>query len=149
MGLELINLMASKSKQSPPTLPTTDKKKSVVDSHDTAAHEERDVLWLVQESIRVAVGVFDHLIQYDALDNNDDEMLLNYQTINAASMMNVVIAPMILEARSKDVILLGNLLDLRRLSPAASTAMVEVDERRIAQCIRSLVSGAIALTPKV
>ena len=29
------------------------------------------------------------------------------------------------------------------------TATVEVDERRLAQCIRSLVSGAIALTPKV
>ena len=150
MGLELLNLMASKQLQSSTKIPIMDKKKTTVSSRDNKKiNDEHDVLWLVQESIRVAVGVFDHLIQYDALDHNDDEMALHYQPINAASMMSAVIAPMKLEAQRKEVVLLGNLVDLRRLSPTAFSATVEVDERRIAQCIRSLVSGAIALTPKV
>ena len=150
MGLELLsNLTTSSSSTTTTTIPTTNTKKTVNGMHDAIIHDEHDVLWLVQESIRLSVSVFDHLIQYDALDHNDDEMALHYQSINAANMMNVVIAPMALEACRKDVMLSGNLVDLRRLSPTASSAMVDVDERRIAQCIRSLVSGAIALTPKV
>ena len=145
MGLELLNL--AMSQQLPFTTPT--EQQSTADGTGIVfTHEDHEALLLVQESIGVAVSVFDHLIQYDALDRVDDAMDLHYQSINAANMLNIIIAPMKLEARSKEVTLIGNLIDTRQLNPTAAAACVDVDERRIAQCIRSLVSGAIALTPK-
>lgn len=149
MGLELLNLAVSQ-KLPPITTPTGHQttENGAGNVFNVFTQEDHEALILVQESIRVAVNVFDNLLQFDALDREDDAMDLKYQSINAASMLNKIIAPMKLEARSKEVTLVGNLIDCRQLSPTASEAFVEVDERRIAQCIRSLVSGAISLTPK-
>ena len=139
MGLELLNLaMSQQSFTTSTAISTRGQQQSSLSNQQLSARsthgagggitqDDHELLLMVQESIRVAVGVFDHLIQYDALDNNDDEMLLHYQPIKAASMMNVVIAPMTLEARSKEVLLLGNLIDLRRLDSEAASGTLTVN----------------------
>ena len=140
MGLELLNLVMSQQSFTTSTaISTRGQQLSALSNQQLSTRSTRgavagggitqddhELLLMVQESIRVAVGVFDHLIQYDALDNNDDEMLLHYQPVKAASMMNVVIAPMTLEARRKEVLLLGNLIDLHRLDTEAAAGTITV-----------------------
>ena len=128
MGLEVLHLVMSP--QSPIPTSTSGQQQQpqtgAISSCGGGAitQEDLELLVLVQESIRVAVGVFDHLIQYDALDHNDDEMALHYQPINAASMMSAVIAPMKLEAQRKEVFLSGNLMNLRLLDTEVSAGIL-------------------------
>ena len=95
-------------------------------------------LQLVHESLKVAASIFDNLAEYDALGHEDQKMNLNIVPLNIATLIHTIVRPLQLQARRNNVEMMVDCLD----------AMVNVDQRRMAQAIRALVSTAIALTPK-
>ena len=101
--------------------------------------EDLEALQLVHESLSVAVAIFDNLAEYDAHGHENQKMELNIITMNAATLITKIVKLLQLQARRSNVQMqLNCFLD----------AMVDVDQRRMAQAIRALVSTAIALTPK-
>ena len=100
--------------------------------------EDFEALQLVHESLSVAVSIFDNLAEYDALGHENQKMDLNIMSLNAATLIHRIVRPLQLQARRNNVEMNADCLD----------AMVDVDQRRMAQAIRALISTAISLTPK-
>ena len=100
--------------------------------------EDFEALQLVHESLRVAAAIFDNLAEYDALGHEDQKMDLTLTSLNIATLIHRIVRPLQLQARRSNVEMSIDCLD----------AMVDVDQRRMDQAIRALVSTAIALTPK-
>ena len=131
MGLELLGVNVNDEANEDENIHTS----SAVTS---LPQEDFEALQLVHESLSVAVSIFDNLAEYDSLGHEHQKMDLNFISLNAATLIHRIVRLLQLQARRSNVEMSVDCLDV----------MVDVDQRRMAQAIRALVSTAIALTPK-
>jgi CheY-like chemotaxis protein len=106
--------------------------------------EFQENLALVHESIQVAESILDSLIEVDLRmhesDKNTHTMVLNTESIIIDKWLKDVSVPLQLHARRNQV-------NLRVLADKNTNLRVNLDHRRMAQALRSLIAYAIENTP--
>jgi signal transduction histidine kinase len=105
--------------------------------------EFNEELGLVQESLHVAEGIFNDLVEYDGLGSESAPLTLVYTPTRLPALVRQALGPLTLQARRGGVVLRDLLCEA-----GADAAVVEVDQRRIAQAVRTVLAGAIGAAPK-
>jgi hypothetical protein len=65
-----------------------------------SAREDKEALELVYESIRVAENIFDSLIDFEAHDDSDQMMNLQYEKVDWWKLIDSVVAPLKLQVET-------------------------------------------------
>ena len=105
--------------------------------------EFSEELGLVQESLHAAESIFNDLVAYDALGSESEQLTLVYTPMRLSALVRQALGPLTLQARRGGVVLRELLCEA-----GADAAVVDVDQRRIAQAVRTVIAGAIGAAPK-
>ena len=112
MGLELLGLGSSQTASADGTLTTSRRADGTLTSRrvdgtlssrrrsERSVREDKEALELIYESIRVAENIFDSLIDFEAHDNSDQMMNLQYEKVDWSKLIDSVIAPLKLQVRT-------------------------------------------------
>ena len=144
MGLELLGVGTDDKPAA--TGPQRDKRQAWLAARATRLEEHLDSLGIIYDSIRVAEAIFDDLIAYDTQKHADvDAFALAYKTCDAATLVASITLPLSLNAH-RNAVELSNLIE-----PAdpAGLVLVDVDQRRISQVLRTLMSHVSCLMSHV
>ena len=97
----------------------------------------------VYSSCEVAISILNDLLTFDKIESG--KMALEIESINCCSYFNSLVKPFNVNARNKQI---SFHLDFSELSPKfIQHACIKVDQGKMGQVIRNLISNALKFTP--
>ena len=97
----------------------------------------------VYSSCEVAISILNDLLTFDKIESG--KMALEIESINCCSFFNSLVKPFNVNARNKQI---SFHLDFSELSPKfIQHACIKVDQGKMGQVIRNLISNALKFTP--